>query len=213
MATGQSSHRLLDWFRRSWPSLLSIGVGIAIALTVYVLVHDRLVPPFSDEDIEMMEPWRLAALNFVYYLPICLTQWLVLRRCVPSAFQWVVATITAVCVAQPTIVGILWTFGHNQLAFLGWQFGLGSGIWAVLCQWLVLRRWIRDSMRWLGAIPLVWMGMLPLVHLPTIVNPVAYSEYIALVLWAVYQSIINILLLYVLMSARQHGNAVTHVTA
>jgi hypothetical protein len=77
----------------------------------------------------------------------------------------------------------------------------------------VLRRWIRDSMRWLGAIPLVWMGMLPLVHLPTIVNPVAYSEYIALVLWAVYQSIINILLLYVLMSARQHGNAVTHVTA
>ncbi len=202
MASIQPTHQLRNWLLKRWPSLLPIVIGIIIALAAYILVYDHVVPPFSDEDIELMEPWRLAVLNFVYYLPLCLGQWGPLRRSVPSAFLWVVATMGAVCVVQPLTVGILWALGYDMLALMGWLFGVGSGIWAALSQWLVLRRWTRNSGRWFGSIPLIWMGMLPVIHVPTVVIPLDYLEYFGLVLWALYQYLVSCMLLHVLDTGR-----------
>jgi hypothetical protein len=90
--SGQSAHkRLLHW-DIWWRWALASLVGITVATMLYWALPDSLVNPLDDEDIWLIQPWRVAVLTCVFYTPISLAQWLVLRRYVPRAWWWLVVT-------------------------------------------------------------------------------------------------------------------------
>lgn len=191
------------WPGSMWRSSVPVVGGVLVALMLYAMLYSLFIPLHSDEDLETMQPWWLAGLNFVYYTPICLAQWLVLRRYVRRAFWWVIATLMGVSVVQPSMVGILWALDLDMLAFVAWLFGLGSGMFAAISQWIVLRRWTRRSTHWLGLIPLIWIGTLA-VSLPLQwLVPGTYTEYVGLGLWGLYQGLLSFILLYVLGDGHQ----------
>lgn len=200
----QQEHQRSVWPSDFWKWSAPIVVATLIALMLYATLYSLLIPPFSDEALEMMEAWRLAGLNFVYYLPICLAQWFVLRQHVHHAFWWVLATMGAVSIIQPSVVAILWELDHDMLAFSAWIFGMGSGVFAAISQWLVLRHWTTRSTQWLGLIPVVWILVLVVSHVVGWLIPYTYTKYLSLAFWGLYQVILGIVLLYVL-SGEQSG--------
>ena len=89
-----------------------------------------------------------------------LGEWLLLRRWVPSAGQWIVVTAVgrAVGWSLALTVGWLWSelivgsTGSGTAGILGLDVGgLVGGSVVGLSQWIVLRRWVARSSLWIAA--------------------------------------------------------------
>src|SRR5688572_6157074 len=97
---GGAAERALRWdLWRRW-ALTSL-IGIVVASALYRALPRGLAYPQADENIWLQQPWRLAVLNCVFYTPISLAQWLVLRRYVRQAWWWPIVTLGSVVVVYP----------------------------------------------------------------------------------------------------------------
>jgi hypothetical protein len=209
--------------RHWWYAAVVILAGIVVAVVAYDNVTEIVWPGWADEGLRLDQPWRIAIQNLAYYAPISLAQGLVIRRLVPNAWWWIVATLGSVVTVQPLMIWAFWTWNAYFLefvVFLIWFFGLASGMFTHTSQWLVLRRWTRRSWAWLLAVPCVWVGILLLAHVPdllfwlqhrelswwevSLTGPSsAYNEYVFWFYLALYQELISYLLLFMLTRWRK----------
>src|SRR5262245_33773650 len=93
------------WGRWALASL----IGITVANILYRALPNALLYPLDDEDIWLIQPWRVAALTCVYYTPISLAQWFALRRYVPHAWWWLLVTLGGAVVLYPSSICVLYT--------------------------------------------------------------------------------------------------------
>jgi hypothetical protein len=180
--TGQAaSARPLRWDLWWRWALISL-IGIIVGSMLEQALPDALRYPRDDENIWLAQPWRVAVLTCVYYTPISLAQWLVLRRYVRRAWWWLLITLGSVAVVYPVSIWVLWNLAHVfgrsglevpglillEFAWAVWFLGLGGGSIYLVTQWVALLRWttsIRIWGIWFGITSLGWLFVLRLIAL------------------------------------------------
>lgn len=188
-AAHQRQLRWNIWWHWALISLL----GVIVAVSLERALPDALRYPLADENIWLEQPWRVAALTFVYYTPISLAQWLVLRRSVRRAWWWLIVTLGGVVVVYPGSIWALYSLalfvGRSglelpgaillELAWWVWFLGLGGGSVYLVAQWIALRRWTRNTKAWavwFVATSVGWFLMLRLIATLSAGFPEAVSD-------------------------------------
>jgi hypothetical protein len=134
----------------------------------------------------------------MYYGPITVAQWMIIRRYVRHAIWWIGVTLGSVAIVYPLTIWTLWTLDLDLLATIVWFFELGSGMFATVGQWSVLRQWTQRSRIWLSAAAVVFIFMVMLSNMFSTVIPLTHAAYVALISWGLYQGIMSAILLDVL---------------
>lgn len=147
------------WWRWALASL----IGIIVAHGVYQALPRVLHFPLDDEDIWLIQSWRVAVLTCVYYTPLSLAQWLVLRRSAARSWWWIIITLGSVVILYPGSIWALWTLQQWDLASDIWFFGVGGGSVYLVAQWVAMLRWAHNRRvwgLWLAATTVGWFCVL-----------------------------------------------------
>lgn len=131
-----------------WRWVMISVLGIIVANVLYRTLPNPLLNPSADETIWLKQPWRVVVLSAMFYTPISLAQWFVLRRYVSHAWWWLTITLGSVVVIYPAIIWLVWSLGQWDLASDVWFFGLGGGSIYIVAQWAALLRWTRNVRIW-----------------------------------------------------------------
>lgn len=138
--------------------------GAAVAVLLYAMLPYAITYPGMgyDQYDYVAAPWRFLVTYGVVYSALSAAQWLVLRRYVADAWQWVVVTVASVAVLFPGTIWLFNRFGPKDIAELIWSagmvvfeypFGFGGHLFAILGQAFILERWTRSAWLWLVLAP------------------------------------------------------------
>ncbi len=155
MVNQKYNRSLLRWDVWWWWMLASV-LSVIIAIVSYHSLPQELAHPLN-EDIWLIQPWRIVLVNSLFYLPQSVLQWFVLRRYAHHAWWWPMTTLGSVIVLYPCILWVLWSLGYYDIAADIWFIGLGSSTIYIVAQWVTLVFWMQN--KWLG---LIWIIIAPM---------------------------------------------------